>query len=76
VNRIPAPLVTRWYLAQTTQLDLQASNVAGIPYPVYIAGARIERLFPFGPLPGCAVMATLVSHCGRAVSGSIATRPP
>src|SRR5262249_5516161 len=51
VNRIPAPLVTRWYLAQTTQLDLQASNVAGIPYPVYIAGARIERLFPFGPLP-------------------------
>ena len=38
MNRMPAPLVTRWYRAQTTKLDLQASNVAGIPYAVYIAG--------------------------------------
>ena len=29
---------------------------------MYIAGARIERMYPFGPLPGCAVMAALVSH--------------
>jgi diacylglycerol O-acyltransferase / wax synthase len=69
MNRLPTPLVTRWYLAQTTKLDLQASNVAGIPYTVYMAGARIERLFPFGPLPGCAVMATLVSHDGTCCIG-------
>jgi diacylglycerol O-acyltransferase len=69
MNRLPTPLVTRWYRAQTTQLDLQASNVAGIPYTVYMAGARIERLFPFGPLPGCAVMATLVSHDGTCCIG-------
>jgi diacylglycerol O-acyltransferase / wax synthase len=35
-----------------------------MPVPVYIAGARIQRMFPFGPLPGCAVMAALVSHNG------------
>ena len=29
---------------------------------VYIAGAKIERAYPFGPLPGCATMITLVSH--------------
>lgn len=69
MNRLPMPLVTRWYHAQTTKLDLQASNVAGIPYTVYMAGARIERLFPFGPLPGCAVMATLVSHDGTCCIG-------
>jgi diacylglycerol O-acyltransferase / wax synthase len=69
LNRLPTPLVTRWYRAQTTKLDLQASNVAGIPYTVYMAGAKIERLFPFGPLPGCAVMATLVSHSGTCCIG-------
>jgi hypothetical protein len=69
LNRMPTPLVARWYLAQTSKLDLQASNVAGIPYTVYIAGAKIERLFPFGPLPGCAVMATLVSHDGTCCIG-------
>ncbi len=69
IGRLPTPLVTRWYQAQTTKLDLQASNIAGIPYTVYMAGARIERLFPFGPLPGCAVMATLVSHDGTCCIG-------
>lgn len=62
LNLIPTPLITRWYAAQTGGLDLQASNVPGIPYPVYIAGARIDRMYPFGPLPGCAVMTALVSH--------------
>lgn len=62
LNLVPTPLITRWYAAQTGGLDLQASNVPGIPYEVYIAGARIERMYPFGPLPGCAVMSALVSH--------------
>jgi len=62
LNLVPTPLLTRWYTAQTGGLDLQASNVPGIPYPVYIAGARIDRMYPFGPLPGCAVMTALVSH--------------
>ena len=42
--------------------DLQASNVRGIREDVYLAGAKIERAYPFGPLPGCATMITLVSH--------------
>ncbi|MEP9392321.1 wax ester/triacylglycerol synthase domain-containing protein [Gordonia sp. VNQ95] len=46
----------------TSQNDLQASNVPGIPWDTYVAGAKVERLFPFGPLPGCAVMATLITH--------------
>ena len=63
------PLVARAYGAQTTKLDLQASNIAGLPYPAYLAGARIERMLPFGPLPGCAVMATLLSYAGTCCIG-------
>jgi len=38
--------------------------VPGIPWPVYLAGARITRMYPFGPVPGCAAMITLISHNG------------
>ncbi len=62
--RLPTRLLAEWYLSQSKGLDLQASNVAGVPVPVYLAGARIERVFPFAPAPGCAVMATMVSHVG------------
>jgi hypothetical protein len=37
--------------------------------PVYIAGSRIERMFPFGPLPGCAAMVTLLSQEGTCCIG-------
>ncbi|MGV9795031.1 wax ester/triacylglycerol synthase domain-containing protein [Gordonia sp. NPDC003422] len=53
----------------TSQNDLQASNVPGIPWETYVAGAKVERMFPFGPLPGCAVMATMITHNGIACIG-------
>lgn len=48
--------------ATTSVNDLQASNVPGITHDAYLAGAKVERIYPFAPLPGCAVMATLVTH--------------
>lgn len=66
---LPSPLATNWYVAQSSRLDLQASNVAGLPHGVYLAGARIERIYPFGPLPGCAVMAVLLSYAGTCCIG-------
>ena len=42
--------------------DLASSNFPGMRGEVFVAGARVERMFAFGPLPGAAVMATLVSH--------------
>jgi diacylglycerol O-acyltransferase / wax synthase len=69
MSRVPAPLLAGAYASQSTRLDLQASNVRGIPLPVYVAGARIERMFPFGPLAGSAVMAILASYCGACCIG-------
>jgi WS/DGAT/MGAT family acyltransferase len=60
--RLPAPLISRLAAGLTKANDLQASNVPGLQGDVYVAGARIERLYGFGPLPGCAAMITLVTH--------------
>ncbi len=42
--------------------DLQASNVPGIREDVYLAGARVERMYPYAPRPGCAAMITMLTH--------------
>jgi hypothetical protein len=49
--------------------DMSASNFPGVPYPTYMAGARVERAYPFGPLPGVAVMAAMLSHVGTCCLG-------
>jgi hypothetical protein len=59
---LPGPLVSQLGAGLTKANDLQASNVRGIREDVYIAGAKIERAYPFGPLPGCGSMITLASH--------------
>ena len=60
--RLPAPLISRLAGGLTKANDLQASNVPGLRGDIYVAGAQIERLYGFGPLPGCAAMITLVTH--------------
>ncbi|HVS28154.1 MAG TPA: wax ester/triacylglycerol synthase family O-acyltransferase [Solirubrobacteraceae bacterium] len=62
LSRLPGPLISQLAGGLTKANDLQASNVPGIRDEVFLAGARIERMYGFGPLPGCAVMITLVTH--------------
>ena len=68
--RLPAPLLGSLAASLTKANDLQASNVAGFQEELFIAGARIERLYGFGPLPGCATMITLVTHRGTCCIGA------
>lgn len=65
---LPGSVLMR-FSGATSQNDLQASNVPGIPWDTYVAGAKVERMFPFGPLPGCAMMATMITHNGVACLG-------
>lgn len=62
---IPGPLLSAVQASQRLGLDVQASNVPGHPYPRYIAGARLTRSIPFGPVPGAAMMITMLSMDGN-----------
>lgn len=71
VSRLPPALLASLSLRFSSAIDLQASNIPGMRREAYIAGARIERMFVFGPVPGCAVMATLLSHGGTCCVGIV-----
>src|SRR5258708_29226523 len=71
---LPAPVIGIVSGRLTSTNDVQVSSIPGVPYPVYIAGSRITRMYPFGPLPGCAAMITLISHDGECCIG-INTHP-
>jgi HAD superfamily hydrolase (TIGR01490 family) len=69
VGWLPAPLVSTISNRLTSTNDVQVSSIPGVPFPVYIAGSRITHMYPFGPLPGCAVMITLLSYAGDCCIG-------
>lgn len=68
LNRFPSG-IGAMALRVGAAADFSASNVPGIPHPVYLAGAQVERSYPFGPLPGVALMAAMVSHAGTCCLG-------
>jgi WS/DGAT/MGAT family acyltransferase len=68
VNRLPSA-VGAAVMGLGAATDLSASNMPGLPYEVFMAGARVERVHPFGPLPGVAIMAAMVSHVGTCCIG-------
>ncbi len=43
-------------------VDFLASNVPGVPIPMYLLGAEVQRFYPFGPTAGSAVNITLMSY--------------
>lgn len=50
-------------------VDFLASNVPGVPMPMWLEGRRVERFFPFGPTAGSAVNVTLMSYDGTCCIG-------
>ena len=46
------------------RVEIVASDVPGVPCPVWLAGARITGHYAFGPTIGAAVNATLMSYAG------------
>ncbi|MDE1673902.1 wax ester/triacylglycerol synthase domain-containing protein [Nocardia gipuzkoensis] len=65
LNRLPAGLLTE----MLKHVDFVASNVPGSPVPLYIAGARIDRMYAFAPTIGTALNVTLTSHAGTCYVG-------
>ena len=53
--------------------SLVVSNMVGPPIPLYLAGARIEAVFPLGPLlPGSGLNVTVLSDMGYVDIGLLA----
>jgi diacylglycerol O-acyltransferase / wax synthase len=50
-------------------VDFLASNVPGFPVPVYLAGARVDGYYPFGPTIGSSANVTLMSYAGTCCVG-------
>ena len=67
---LPGPVLAAVSGRMTSANDVQVSNLPGIGHPVFVAGSRITRMYPFGPLPGCAAMITLISHDGTCCIGA------
>lgn len=69
LNWLPAPVLAAVSGRLTSTNDVQVGVLPGIAHPVFVAGARITHLYPFGPLPGCAVMITMIPHDGTCCIG-------
>ena len=65
-----APTLLLAVLAQQqARLDVQASNVPGLPVPAYLGGVRVRRIFGFGPATGVAIMVVMFSYAGTCCVG-------
>ena len=64
VNALPRQASLAVLGSMLKAIDFVTSNVPGPRFPVYLAGAKIERMFPFGPPAGAAVNVTLYSYDG------------
>jgi len=62
-------MTTAFFGAMLKGSDFVTSNVPGSPFPLYVAGAELERMYPFGPLSGTAANVTLLSHCDTCCIG-------
>ncbi|MCB0932863.1 MAG: DUF1298 domain-containing protein [Mycobacterium sp.] len=62
---LPPELVSA--AAQTS--DLTASNVPGVPIPVWLAGAKVERMYPLVGTIGAAINITMLTYCDTASVG-------
>lgn len=63
-------LLPRAYIGgMLKHIDFLASNVPGIPVPLYLSGTRVEGFYAFGPTIGAALNVTLMSYCGTCFVG-------
>ena len=62
LNRLPVFLTTAIFGGMLKAIDVVTTNVPGAPRAVFIAGARLQANFGYGPLTGAACNFTLLSY--------------
>jgi diacylglycerol O-acyltransferase / wax synthase len=72
-----ARLYSQWKLADRvpTMMNLVVSNMMGPPIPLYFGGARVEAVYPMGPVgEGLGINMTVLSNMGRVDIGVMTCR--
>jgi len=64
LSRLPGIALSRLVGEMTGLSDLQASNLGAIGRPLYLAGARVTRVYPMGPRPGIPAMVAMLTYDG------------
>jgi len=63
-------LMPRWYIGSILRhVDFLASDVPGIPVPVFLGGSRVRMQYAFGPTIGSAVNVTLLTYVDTCALG-------
>ncbi len=71
LNRLPTATTTALFGGMLKCCDFVTSNIPGAPVTVYVAGARVERLYAFAPPAGAAFNVALISHCDTCCVGIV-----
>jgi diacylglycerol O-acyltransferase len=63
-------LMPRWYIGSVLRhVDFLASDVPGVPVPVFLGGAPVRAQYAFGPTIGSAVNVTLLTYVDTCALG-------
>jgi hypothetical protein len=63
-------LMPRWYIGSVLRhVDFLASDVPGIPVPVFLGGAPVRAQYAFGPTIGASVNVTLLTYVDTCALG-------
>lgn len=63
-------LMPRWYIGGILRhVDFVASDVPGVPLPVFLGGAAVRAQYAFGPTIGAAVNVTLLTYVDTCALG-------
>ncbi len=62
LNRLPVFLATSLFGGMLTAIDVVTTNVPGSPRAIFVAGARLQANFGYGPLTGAACNIALLSY--------------
>ena len=63
-------LMPRWYIGSILRhVDFLASDVPGVPVPVFLGGAAVRAQYAFGPTIGSSVNVTLLTYVDTCAMG-------
>lgn len=64
VTLLPPRLLTRAGRRRAARQDWATSNLRGAPFPIYVAGGKVDAMYPVGPVAGTAFNLTAMSYDG------------